>query len=751
MNTKVVSRRKGYSCPWNVLLGYVITLLTLTVGCGGGGANKPLKPGFDAAVYLVEQGDQFAAIEMLQGIVAESPDSREGHRSALFLGSLLVKLKRFDEAVAPLELAARGSEGVPYANLLLVKAVVEGGIVANYEDAAGRGQSILDLGGDASEVLIRDATFLLCKLRTAQQAWEAAADHGGAYLDRWPDGRDANEARWLTGRGFEGSGDPKRAYEIFQDIWYETTASPWAKEARNRANELRRNNGYPPRAMTADQRYEFIQALRAAGLHEDALEELDTFFGVNRGHEKTDGALFMKAMSLYDVRKNSECVATVEELRRRFPRSKWAPSASIYAVKALRRSDNTPRVTSWCNRIYSDYPGHPKAYEALYNLGVYLGNVESEEQGLEVLRRLIREAPKHADADDAMWKIAWMERRRGRTLDAANTLEILLAEQPESGYRKAVLYWLARFRDETSNSGAAELYQTLLEENPNDYYGHKAAEELLAKGVQPRRIGNGRALGEIDTLDDPQRYQGSGAEAYQRACYLRRLGLFTFAADELAMVPAIDKNRSLQFGLASLYSRAGDTWDATDILKTHFKEFMAAGSRDPGLVPMDFWHIVYPFNYRDTVRTAISEAGLAGTQIDEYLVAALIRMESRFLTTAISPVGAIGLMQLMPDTAEQIAAERGLAKPTREELFRPGTNIRYGTYFLANRVRDFGGDWFPAICSYNAGVNPVREWWNLQPPGQEQDEFIENIPYVATRLYIKQILGDYKNYEWIYP
>jgi soluble lytic murein transglycosylase len=165
---------------------------------------------------------------------------------------------------------------------------------------------------------------------------------------------------------------------------------------------------------------------------------------------------------------------------------------------------------------------------------------------------------------------------------------------------------------------------------------------------------------------------------------------------------------------------------------------------------LDFWYVIYPFNYRPIVSRAIKEAKLDESQIEPLLVAALIRMESLFEPSAISPVGAIGLMQLMPDTAAQIARERNLAPPTRADLFRPDVNIRYGTYYLAARVKDFRGDWFPAICSYNAGVGPVRSWWNKKPPEQPIDEFIENIPYIDTRLYIKQVLADYRNYEWIY-
>ena len=215
-------------------------------------------------------------------------------------------------------------------------------------------------------------------------------------------------------------------------------------------------------------------------------------------------------------------------------------------------------------------------------------------------------------------------------------------------------------------------------------------------------------------------------------------------------MPGSEKDPALQFVRAELYARAGETWKAAALVNASFRSFVLAGSRDPNVVPAEFWHICYPYPYRSTIERAVREAGLTQAKIEPALVAALIRMESRFKPTAVSPVGAVGLMQLMPETANKISQQLTGAPVSRQELFEPETNIRFGTYYLANRVKDFGGEWFPAICSYNAGVDPVRRWWTARPPAQQMDEFIETIPFLDTRLYIKQVLGDFRNYEWIY-
>jgi soluble lytic murein transglycosylase len=492
--------------------------------------------------------------------------------------------------------------------------------------------------------------------------------------------------------------------------------------------------------------YAFIKALRAIGLHDDALAEGGDFLSRYPGDDKTAAVLLLKAASLYILRRNDASIATVELMRRRYPRSPHTPDAAIIAIKCLRRSDNTMAIRGWVDWTIQTYPRSPVAAQALFELGVYLGNVVSEAEGIQVLQRLFQPGNQSFPLlDDALWKIAWMQRRLGRTEEAVTTLEHLLRDYPTSGFRKAALYWVARWDADR----AADYYQILLREFPNDYYGHLALENLLNRDIKPRQVGTSKPFPPIDLLDKRET-SPDAPTAYIKAIQLKQIGLYEFAAAELASLPNVEHDSGLQLALADLYARAGNSDQAFDIVQKHFREFIVAGSQDRNRIPVEFWRIVYPFNHRAEIEQALKEAKLATTRIDPYLIAALIRMESRFQTNAISKAGAIGLMQLLPETAERTATQAGLGRVTRGDLFNPATNIRLGILYLAQRVKDFDGDWFPAICSYNGGVGPVRQWWGNKPPDQPLDEFIENIPYLETRLYIKQILGDYHNYERLY-
>ena len=115
-----------------------------------------------------------------------------------------------------------------------------------------------------------------------------------------------------------------------------------------------------------------------------------------------------------------------------------------------------------------------------------------------------------------------------------------------------------------------------------------------------------------------------------------------------------------------------------------------------------------------------------------------------------SPVGAVGLMQLMPDTARVVARRLSSHAPSVSELKQPAVNARLGTYYLSELIRRFDGQVELAVAAYNAGPARVDKW-REERQGFEIDEFVESIPIKETRLYVKDVLGDraaYRMLQW---
>lgn len=140
----------------------------------------------------------------------------------------------------------------------------------------------------------------------------------------------------------------------------------------------------------------------------------------------------------------------------------------------------------------------------------------------------------------------------------------------------------------------------------------------------------------------------------------------------------------------------------------------------------------YPLRYEGVVR-----AHARNYDLEPALVAAVIHTESRFRPSITSPAGAVGLMQLLPRTADGIAVRTGGADFTPDDLRDPEINIRYGCWYLRHLTRRYraepnGGDL--ALAAYNAGQANVDRWIRTAPAGAPV-----TIPFAETRDYITRV------------
>jgi len=135
-------------------------------------------------------------------------------------------------------------------------------------------------------------------------------------------------------------------------------------------------------------------------------------------------------------------------------------------------------------------------------------------------------------------------------------------------------------------------------------------------------------------------------------------------------------------------------------------------------------------------------------QVDPYLVAAVIRAESRFFERAESGSGARGLMQIMPDTAKWAADQLGLDFH-REMLYEPEYNIRIGCWYLRQLLDTFQGNLVLVLAAYNAGQGNVRRWLK---EGLWDGSLTElyRIPFTETRFYVWKVLRYYQRYQVLY-
>lgn len=153
---------------------------------------------------------------------------------------------------------------------------------------------------------------------------------------------------------------------------------------------------------------------------------------------------------------------------------------------------------------------------------------------------------------------------------------------------------------------------------------------------------------------------------------------------------------------------------------------------------------IYPFHYR-----AMVEEYSHRYQVDEYLVVAMMKTESKFRPEAESRTGATGLLQLMPETAGWIAEQLEDDGYAVEQMKEPEQNIRYGAWYLRSLQEEFQGNEVLMLAAYNAGRGNVLEW--MEKNGWDYSFADANaIPYQETREYVKRVLASRNKYQQLY-
>ena len=135
--------------------------------------------------------------------------------------------------------------------------------------------------------------------------------------------------------------------------------------------------------------------------------------------------------------------------------------------------------------------------------------------------------------------------------------------------------------------------------------------------------------------------------------------------------------------------------------------------------------------------------------VDPNLVAAVINTESKFVVDASSSKGAIGLMQIMPDTGKWIAEKLEISNFNEEIIADPEINIRMGTWYLKKLSEDFNGDYILVLAAYNGGPGNVTKW--LEDEKYSSDgENLHKIPFKETKSYVQKVKFNHRIYKYLY-
>ncbi len=150
-----------------------------------------------------------------------------------------------------------------------------------------------------------------------------------------------------------------------------------------------------------------------------------------------------------------------------------------------------------------------------------------------------------------------------------------------------------------------------------------------------------------------------------------------------------------------------------------------------------------PLQHEDIIRQQAAEKHL-----DPALIAGVIYAESKF-DPRTSRAGAVGLMQLLPQTASYLAHRSGGTEFSPADLGTPQVNIAYGSYYLRYLIDHYSGQVMPALAAYNAGITNVDRWVD-QARGNGHGFAIGDIPFPETRAYVERVQNAQRDYRRTY-
>ena len=313
---------------------------------------------------------------------------------------------------------------------------------------------------------------------------------------------------------------------------------------------------------------------------------------------------------------------------------------------------------------------------------------------------------------------------------------------PEDDWADGARYWRGRALAGLGRAQeAAAIWMEVAAARPNTYYGGRAAAALAGAGDVGERMVASSPTKPPRCPDAAAPPSPAVTAALGKAYALADAGLPALAEMVLEFAAKAAPDRA---DLAMAHIRAAmEAGRRTAAMRTAWRTFGACLLRGTPAELGPLRDALYPRAYAGEVTAA-----LAGSGIDPDIIYSLIRQESFFDPRAVSGAGAVGLMQLMPETAKAVGKKIGI-RPDRADLFNPVVNIRLGVAFFRERLAE-EGTLAATLASYNAGQNRVAIW-NAGFGRLGEELFTEFIPYTETRDYVRRITTNAMLYGRLYP
>jgi len=379
------------------------------------------------------------------------------------------------------------------------------------------------------------------------------------------------------------------------------------------------------------------------------------------------------------------------------------------------------------------YSGYRNSY-ILPTVSYKLAENSTSIRAIKLYELVVNEYPASIWASNALWEVFWYNYKLSRY----KICERLALKHSElySNTQDAprVAYWYGRvLLNERKTQQAKEAFYNVINNYPLSYYSFLSARQLKMSKAKKMILKKPILAYDINSINkflfkDKTLLKLAQYNDYETIDDLKINNEFinSWVLNKKEIYPKSITTAKNKFNekISQKETEESEQADESEKVKIKFSDYELK--------------LMYPVLFEDIINNHAKEF-----KQSPYLFLSLVREESHFDKTAKSAVGALGLSQIMMPTANFIEK----APVSSETLLNPNENIRIGLKYFTYLVDYFNKDEFLAILAYNAGPGNINKWkTNPSIASDEIDVFVENIPYLETKNYIKKILSTY----WVY-
>ena len=432
--------------------------------------------------------------------------------------------------------------------------------------------------------------------------------------------------------------------------------------------------------------------------------------------------------------KREKAKAAYQQLSREFPN---APETGL-GLRRLASLSARKEALGYLDRVIDKFPD--EAPEALMKKAEILDALGSKKSAAQARQAVLNNYANSEAAAKYRWSVVQRFAAAGELVKAWQWAQSISTNNPDSHLAPKAAFWIGKWaRQLGREKDAKDAFEHVLGRYPQSYYAWRSA-VLLGLDVGDFTTVRQKTPNLIKPTTRPVPPAGSDS--------FRELYLLGQDGDARTLFQAETGNREkltvaeqftdglLQLAQGQNLQGINRVWSLKDREDPQDRQQWKLLRQTP-----EYWHALFPFPFYQTI---VNWSGQR--QLNPLLVTSLIRQESRFEPEIRSPVGATGLMQVMPGTGEWVAQKIDLKDYS---LTNPEDNVNLGTWYLDYTHQEYRDNSLLAVASYNAGPGNVANWikkYSFNDP----DVFVEKIPFRETKGYVEAVFSNYWNYLRLY-